>query len=82
MNDMNEKSVKSSTKIHNCKAIVLHGNVVSSRIKNSTMNTTIIDRKSSSMTPDFLMRFEIFNNNVHYYLVDIEESSNIITYVL
>ena len=36
----------------------------------------LIGRKSRSQTPPFLLTFEIFNKNVHNYLVDSGTSSN------
>ena len=48
--------------------------------KLSSINTTIIGKKSSSMTPLFLTTFEIFNMHVHNCLVDSEASSNVIPY--
>ena len=40
----------------------------------------LIGRKSRSQTPPFLLTFEIFNRNVHNYLVDSGDSSNVMPY--
>jgi hypothetical protein len=40
----------------------------------------LIRRKSRSQTPPFLLTFEIFNRNVHNYLVDLGASSNVMPY--
>ena len=34
------------------------------------------------MTPPFLLTFEIFNMNVHNFLVDYDTSSNVMPYVV
>ena len=43
-------------------------------------NGALIGKKSRSQTPQFLLTFEIFNRNVHTYLVDSWASSNVIMY--
>jgi hypothetical protein len=54
--------------------------VISSRKSQPPLiNTSIIGKKSSSMTP-FLMTFEILNMNVHNYLVGYGASSSVIPY--
>ena len=40
----------------------------------------LIGRKSRSQTPPFLLTLEIFNRNVHNYLVDSRASSNVMPY--
>jgi hypothetical protein len=40
----------------------------------------LIRKKSRSQTPPFLLTFEIFNCNVHNYLVDYGASSNVMSY--
>ena len=40
----------------------------------------LIGRKSRFQTPPFLLTFEIFNRNVHNYLVDLGDSSNAMPY--
>ena len=42
----------------------------------------LIDKKSISLTPPFILTFEISNHNVHNYLVDFEASSNMIPYLV
>ena len=44
------------------------------------VSATMIERKSKSMTPPFLITFEILNMNVHNCLVDSGASSNIMLY--
>ena len=46
------------------------------------VNTTLIGKKSSAMTPLFLLTFEIINKNVHNYLVDSVVSFNVMSYVV
>jgi hypothetical protein len=43
-----------------------------------TVNTCLGDRKENPFVPSFLLTFEIFNRNLHNYLVDSGASSNII----
>jgi predicted aspartyl protease len=54
----------------------------SSSNKNKQVNTNdvLIGDKSNSHTPPFMLTFEIFNKNVHNFLVDSGASSNIIPY--
>jgi hypothetical protein len=42
------------------------------------MNTCSEDKKGKPFVPPCLLTFEVFNRNVHNYLVDSEESSNVI----
>jgi hypothetical protein len=42
-----------------------------------TANTCSRDRKEKPFVPSFLLTFEIFNRNLHNYLVDSGASSNI-----
>ena len=42
----------------------------------------LIGRKSRSQTPPFLLTFDIFNKNVHNYLVDLGSSSNVMPYLV
>ena len=44
------------------------------------VSVAIIGRKSKSMTPPFLITFEIFNMNVHNCLVDFGASSTVMPY--
>jgi hypothetical protein len=46
----------------------------------SNVNATLIGEKSSSHTPPFLLTFEIYNINVHNFLVDSGASSNVMPY--
>ena len=45
-------------------------------------NVILIGDKYNSHTPPFLLTFEIFNKNVHNYLVDSGASSNIMSYLV
>ena len=47
---------------------------------NLRANGELIGRKSRCQTPPFLLTFEIFNRNVHNYLVDSGASSNVMPY--
>ena len=47
---------------------------------NLRMDGALIGRKSRSQTPSFLLTFDIFNKNVHNYLVDSGDSSNVMPY--
>ena len=47
---------------------------------NPRADEEFIGRKSISQTPPFLLTFEIFNRNVHNYLVDLGNSSNVMPY--
>jgi hypothetical protein len=47
---------------------------------NSKVDGALFGRKSRSLTPPFLLNFEIFNRNVHNCLLDIGASSNVIPY--
>ena len=42
----------------------------------------LIGRKSRSQTPQFLLIFEIFNQNVHNCLVDLGASLNMMPYLV
>ena len=46
------------------------------------VNAAMIGRKSKSMTPPFLITFEILNMNVHNFLVDFGASSTVMPYVV
>lgn len=48
----------------------------------TSLNNAILGKKSKSMTPPFLLTFEIFNMNIHNFLVDYDMSSNIKNYVI
>lgn len=48
--------------------------------KPQDVRAAMIGRKSKSMTPPFLIKFEIFNMNVHNFLVDSGASSNVMPY--
>lgn len=43
-------------------------------------NAMVIGDRSNSHTPPFLLTFEIFNKNVHNFLVDSRASSNVLPY--
>ena len=49
-------------------------------IKTTTDKDTLIGKNSKYTTPSFLITFEIFNQNVHNYMIDSGASSNIIPY--
>lgn len=51
-------------------------------LKPQDVNATMIGRKSKSMSPPFLITFEIFNMNVHNYLVHSRASSIVMPYVV
>ena len=53
---------------------------VEERKPNPRVDGMLIGRKSRSQTPPFLLTFEIFNRNVHNYLVDSGASSNAMPY--
>ena len=42
----------------------------------------LIGNKQLSHTPSFLMTFEIFHHNVHNYLVDSSDSSNVMPFLV
>ena len=42
------------------------------------MNTCSEDKKGNPFVPPFLLIFEVFNRNLHNFLVDSGESSNVI----
>ena len=46
------------------------------------VSTTMIGIKSKSMTPPFLITFEILNMNIHNCLVDLGASSTVMPYVV
>jgi len=46
------------------------------------VSVAMIGRKSKSMTPPFLIAFEILNMNVHNCFVDSGASSNVMPYVV
>lgn len=46
----------------------------------NTLHNTILGKKSKSMTPPFLLMFEIFNMSADNCLVDFGASSNVIPY--
>lgn len=50
--------------------------------KPQDVSAAMIGRKSKSMTPPFLITFEIFNMNVHNCLVDSNASSNVMPHVV
>ena len=50
------------------------------KIPNPREDRALIGRKSRSQTPPFLLTFDIFNQNVHNYLVDSGDSSNVMPY--
>ena len=47
---------------------------------NPRVDGSLVGIKSQSQTPPFLLTFDIFNRNVHNYLVDLGDSSNVIPY--
>ena len=50
------------------------------RKRNPRVDGALIGKRSRSQTPPFLLTFEIFNRNVHNYLVDLVASSNVMPY--
>ena len=44
------------------------------------VDEALIDKKSRSQIPPFLLTFEIFNHNVHNCLIDSGASSNVMPY--
>jgi len=52
------------------------------RRPNPRADGAVIGKRSRSQTPPFLLTFEIFNRNVHNYLVDSGASSNVMPYSL
>jgi len=50
--------------------------------KPQDVNAAMIGRKSKSMTPPFLITFEILNMNVHNCLVDYGASSTVMSYAV
>ena len=46
------------------------------------VSAAMIGRKSKSMAPPFLITFEIFNMNVHNFLVEFGASSTIMLYAV
>jgi hypothetical protein len=41
------------------------------------VNASLFGKRSRSITPPFLITFEIFNRNVHNFMVDSSVSSNV-----
>jgi hypothetical protein len=48
--------------------------------KQSTINASLIVKRSKYTTPPFLLTFEIFNSNVHNCIFDLGASSNVIPF--
>jgi hypothetical protein len=46
-------------------------------VRKPTVNTCLEDRKEKPFVPPFLLTFEVFNRNLHNFLVDSGASSNI-----
>ena len=49
---------------------------------NPRVDGALIGRNSRFQTPPFLLTFEIFNRNVHNFMVDSGASSNVIPYLV
>ena len=49
-------------------------------IQESVVDDAAIGQRSRSMTPPFLLIFEIFNNNIHNCMVDSGTSSNVMPF--
>lgn len=49
-------------------------------LKTPSINSALIGQKSRSMTPPFLLTFEVFNNKLHNCLVDSGASTNVMPY--
>lgn len=64
----------------NVDGIVSKSVVKLGKSKPSSVNTSLIGKESSSMTPPFLLTFDIFNKNVHNCLIDCGESSIVMPY--
>jgi hypothetical protein len=47
--------------------------------KKSVVNASLTGQRSKSNTSPFLLTFEIFNKNVHNYMVDSGSSSNVMS---
>ena len=75
MKSLNEKYGKTATNGEKVKSMVSMGNA-----NQPVINTSIVDKKYSSMTPPFFMTFEIFNMNVHNCLVESRSWSNVMPY--
>ena len=98
LEDMNEWSFKSPTILSSQtqKSVSRHVSTSSTSQKPPAMEATLskmnrtpqdvsaamIGKKSKSMTPPFLITFEIFNMNVHNCLVDSDASSTVMPYVV
>ena len=55
------------------------GNLTPIDIRNKpTENTCSEDKKGKPFVPPFLLTFDVFNRNLHNYLVDSGASSNVI----
>lgn len=54
-----------------------HQLITNIHIQDSAIDGVAIGQKSRSITPPFLLTFEIFNNNVHNCMVDFGASSNV-----
>ena len=50
------------------------------RKPNPRVDGALIGKRSRSQTPPFLLTFEIFNRNVHNYLVNSRDSSNVMPF--
>jgi hypothetical protein len=55
---------------------------VASNPKHTSINVILFNKKFGSTTPLFLLTFEIFNMNVHNFMVDSGASSNIMPYIV
>ena len=52
------------------------------RKPNPREDGALIGKRSRSQTPPFILTFEIFNRNVHNYLVDLGASLNVMPYLV
>ena len=59
------------------KSKVVHSIEKTTPKRQSTINASLTGQRSKSTTPPFLITFEIFNRNVHNYMVDSRASSNV-----
>jgi len=55
-------------------------NTTTKMLNQPAMNSALINQNSKSMTPPFLLKFEVFNNKLHNCLVDSRASTNEMPY--
>ena len=61
---------------------ILQQLITSIDIQDSVFYGAAIGQRSISVTPPFLLTFEIFNNNVHNFMVDSSASSNVMPFLV